>query len=69
MEKFASTDRLMELLKSGKYKRLVMENEEDFLNSEEDFKAILENFKKNTSRPDNYEYFARRPIKPKKAIK
>jgi len=69
MEKFASTVRLMELLKTGKYKRLVMENEEDVLNSEEDFKAVLENYKAYTSRPDNYDYFARRPIKPQKAAK
>jgi hypothetical protein len=56
MKKFASTDTLMKLLESGKYKRLVMENEEDILVTEE----VFENYKAYTSRPDNYDYFTRR---------
>jgi hypothetical protein len=62
MKKFASTDTLMKLLESGKYKRLVMENEEDILVTEEAFEAVFENYKAYTSRPDNYDYFARRQI-------
>ncbi len=65
MEKFESTDTLMELLESGKYKRLVMENEEDILVSEESFDLVVENFKARTSRPDNYDYITRRQIKSK----
>ena len=33
MKNFASTDTLMNLLETGQYKRLVMENEEDTLES------------------------------------
>jgi len=63
MEKFASTDTLMNLLENGKYKRLVMENNEDVLTSEKDFEAIFENYKAYASCPDNYAYFASRQIK------
>ena len=63
MERFASTDELMRLLKDDEYKRLVMENDEDVLNSEEAFETVFENYKAHTSRTDNYDYFARRPIK------
>jgi hypothetical protein len=58
MEKFASTDDLMRLLESGEYKRLVMEDDEDVLKSEEDFEEVFENYKAYTSRPDNYDYLA-----------
>lgn len=60
MEKFASTDTLMKLLKNGRYKRLVMENHDDVLDSEEDFEAVFENYKAYVSNPDNYAYFERR---------
>lgn len=63
MEHFASTGLLMQMLKKDKYKRLVMENSENTLNSKEDFEAIFEDYKANTSRPDNYEYFTRRQAK------
>jgi len=62
MEKFASTATLMELLRSGRYKRLVMENEEVTLNSEADFKAAFEDYKEYTSNPHNFDYFTRRQV-------
>jgi hypothetical protein len=62
MEKFASTDTLMKMLEEGRYKRLVMENDEDFLVSEDAFDQIFENYKNYTARPDNYDYFARRQL-------
>jgi len=57
MKEFESTKTLMEMLKTGQYKRPVMENnEEDAINFEE----VFENYKAYTSRPDNYDYFTRR---------
>jgi len=63
MEHFASTGILMQMLKDDKYKRLVMENNESTLNTKEDFEALFEDYKVNTSDPDNYEYFTRRRVK------
>jgi hypothetical protein len=66
MEKFASTDTLMGMLERGEYKRPVMENDENDLDffdpdkADEAFEAAFENYKEHTSRPENYEYFARR---------
>ena len=60
MEKFASTDTFVELLKNGQYKRIVMENDEDALASEEAFDEVLENFKANIARPGNFDYFTSR---------
>jgi hypothetical protein len=62
MEHFESTGVLLQRLKDDKYKRLVMENEGNTL-SDEDFEVILEDYKVNTSRADNYEYFTRRQLK------
>jgi hypothetical protein len=65
MEKFASTDTLMSLLESGKYKCLVMKNEEEGLDTEEAFETLAEKYIAATSRPNNYDYFSRREILPK----
>ncbi|MDR0475312.1 MAG: hypothetical protein LBH43_16775 [Treponema sp.] len=67
MEHFESTGLLMQRLKDGKYKRLVMENTGSTLKSNEDFEAIFENYKTDTSRADNYEYFTRRQIESQDA--
>ena len=64
MEKFESTKMLMERLKSGVHKRLVMENDEDAFDPkgdkeepfEEAFGEVFEKFKERTSRPDKYDY-------------
>ena len=64
MEKFESTKHCMELLKSGQYKCLVMENEEEVLKSEEDFKVLCEAYKAQTALPDNYDYLLRRQVTP-----
>ena len=63
MEHFASTGILMQMLKDDKYKRLVMENDDSSLVLKEDFEAMYEDYKANTSHPDNYEYFTRRQTK------
>jgi len=66
MEKFASTGTLIGMLQRGEYKRPVMENDESVLDffdpegAEKAFETVLENYKEHTSRPDNYDYFARR---------
>ena len=62
MEHFESTGKLMQMLQSGEYRRLVMENQENTLNSKEDFEAVFEDYKVNTAHPGNYEYFTRRPL-------
>jgi hypothetical protein len=67
MEHFESTEALMKLLKSGEYKRLVMENKESTLDSEEDFDAVFEDYKAFTSDPANYDYFTRRQLKQQDA--
>jgi len=69
MEKFASTDTLMGMLQRGEYKCPVMENDDgvlDFFDSEKaekTFEAVFKNYQEHTSRPDNYDYFARRQAK------
>jgi len=63
MEHFKSTEILMQMLKDDRYKRLVMENDENTLNSKKDFEAMYEDYKVNTSHSDNYEYFTRRQTK------
>ena len=66
MEKFASTDTLVEMLERGTYKRPVMQNDEhslDFFdpeNAEKAFDAAFESYKEHTNRPGNYDYLARR---------
>ena len=68
MEKFASTDTLMQMLINGEYKRPVMENEESSLDisspekAEKTFEAAFEAYKEHVSHPDNYDYLARRQV-------
>ena len=57
MKNFKSTDTLMALLENGKYKRLVMENDDA---EQLDFPAAFEQYKAFVSRPGNYAYLERR---------
>jgi hypothetical protein len=56
----------MELIKSGDYKRPVMENDEVGLTPDkinEAFDSVIAVYEERTSNPDNYEYFSRRQEK------
>jgi hypothetical protein len=63
MEQFESTRVLMELLGNGQYKRLITENEEETLTTDEDFASLVEDYRVFSSRSDNYGYFERRETK------
>jgi hypothetical protein len=63
MEKFASTDAFLGLLEDGKYKRLVMENDDNAFGTEADLDSVVNKYKSRTSRPTNYDYFTERKIK------
>jgi hypothetical protein len=69
MEKFASTKTLMDMLKSGEHKCLVMQNGEgdvlDTSSSErakKTFEGIYDAYKDYTDHADNYDYFFNRPV-------
>ena len=60
METVDSTDTLMALLESGRYKRLVMENDGEVLDTKEAVDAMFAGVQARMARPDNYDYFVRR---------
>ena len=62
METVESTDALMALLENGRYKRLVMENDGEALDTKEAVDAMFADIQTRMSRPDNYDYFTRRQI-------
>jgi hypothetical protein len=66
MKRFASTDTLMELLESGDYKCLVMENDEEVLDTKEDIEAMFKDVQTRMSCPNTYDYFTRRQVRETK---
>jgi predicted Zn-dependent protease len=53
----------VELLRNGRYKRLVMENDGDALDTKESIDAMFADVRVRMSRPDSYDYFARRQVR------
>jgi hypothetical protein len=62
MKQFESTETLIKMLKNGQYKRLVMENEDEFTVSPESMNELAKTFEENIASPGNFDYLSKRKI-------